>query len=641
MASPDTPSGRSVAPKLPGAGRRLGRTAIGAGERDARADRRWIAHHRVVVASLIVVLLLLGWTGWRAERAWSAYQGAKASIDSLEALRQTRLSSISATKLDQADVSVNQLDSQLRQLRGAITPPAGVGLIERLPWIGTRYRNGQRAIAMGIELAGAGKLALPAGNEILSAFNKSGAGKATSPSEPTWLSALWENRATMDRALAGLNAAAHMRADIDPTVLPGSIRDKLPQLDKLFQTSGGLGSLVNQDLPAIYGALGGSSEQRYLVLFQNSDEVRLSGGFPGTAALITVSRGQLASYRFYDIYDLQQAYAESDPPPVEQPYPVSHYFAPHRPLQIQDAVWGADFAEDGKLLLSMYRYTGLPSIDGVIAVTPAVVSRLIETTGPLTVEISGKPVQVTPDNVQQLIEQERNVGSDQKDIHKEVVALIGQQLLAKLRAADRSSLTGVARNLKQLANTRDIQLYSADPTVEALLDARHWSGRLQPDSKTPTISVNVASVIPNKASRTIQTQMNLDIGKPENGRQQVTLALTLHNTGKAGQEGYYFGEQIWWVAVTLPDGARLGAPSLLAMPDPDAPNGGAYAITLKQGTTQHLTISFSMPEITRLLIRRQPAVNDFAVSAQLPGCSRPDVFTLSTDTALPLNGVCH
>lgn len=647
MATPDTSSGQRAIPEGagPGADSRTRRLSVagflGSHRQEAGADRLWLARHRFLVPGFVLVALLLVWAGWRAERAWSAYQDAKTSIHELETLRETKLSAISTADVEQANVSVDKLGDQLRQLQSAITPPFGTSLIDQIPWAGSRYRNGQRAIQMGIDLTNAGKLALPAGNGVLTAFSSTGAGKAVAANEPTWLSTLWTNRAAFNQAVNDLNQAAQIRATLDPAVLPGSVRDKLPQLDKLFQRCGELGSLVNHDLPGMYAALGGSSPQRYLVLFQNSDEMRLSGGFPGTVALITVSRGQLVSYQFDDVYNLQKAYAASDAPPVEQPYPLAHYFAPNRPLQIQDASWGADFAQDGQLLMSMYKYTGYPSINGVIAVTPSVVSQLIEATGPLTIDLNGASTKVTPDNVQQLIEEERHVNSDQPDVHKEAVALIGEQLLARLRSGNRSELTSIARNLKQLANSRDIQLYSADPNVESLLDSRHWSGRMLPDPKTPTIAVNVASTIPNKASQTIQTSMALDVSKPANGRQQVELALTFHHTGQAGQQYYYYGAQRWWVEVRLPSGSKLASASVSAAPDPEAPNGGSYVITLNPGTTQHLTISFSMPESSSLLLRRQPGVNDFWVAANLPGCAKSDDFALSRDTTLRLDGVCE
>lgn len=639
MASPDTSSDNGAVPELRNS---YGLSGGLRGRRQAaHADQRWIVRHRFFIAGLVLVVLLLAWAGWRAERAWSAYQDAKASLHSLESLRQAKLSGISVADIEQANVTVNRLGDQLQQLQSAITPPVGASLVNHLPWIGPRYQNGQRAISMGIELSNAGKLALPAGKDVLSAFTTTGAGKEAPAGQPTWLSELWANRDALGRAVADLDAAKRMEATLTPALLPGSVRDKLPQLNQLFERSDGLGSLVNDDLPGLYAALGGSTEQRYLILFQNSDEARMSGGFPGTIALVTVDRGQLVSYQFDDIYNLQKAYAASGAPPVTQPYPISHYFAANRPLQIQDASWGADFATDGHLLMSMYKYTGYPSIDGVIAVTPSVVSHLIEATGDLTIELNGSPTTVTPDNVQSLIEQERHVNSDQPDVHKEAVALIGEQLLAKLRAGKRSELTGIARNLRSLADSRDVQLYSADPNVESLLDARHWSGRLQPDPKTPTIAVNLASTIPNKASQTIQTAMALDVRKPVSSRQQVELTLTFHHTGQPGQQYYYYGEQRLWVEIRLPNGSKLISASVPAVPDPNAPNGGSYLVTLQPGSTQHLTLSFSMPETSTLLLRRQPGVNDFTVTAQLPNCSKPDAFTLSKDSTLRFDGICQ
>ena len=47
------------------------------------------------------------------------------------------------------------------------------------------------------------------------------------------------------------------------------------------------------DLAALFNALGGPAPSRYLLVFQNPAELRPTGGFPGTMALVTLNQGEL------------------------------------------------------------------------------------------------------------------------------------------------------------------------------------------------------------------------------------------------------------------------------------------------------------------------------------------------------------
>ncbi len=53
-----------------------------------------------------------------------------------------------------------------------------------------------------------------------------------------------------------------------------------------------------------YDLLGKTHPTRILVLNQNNDELRASGGFPGTVFLVEFEKGKIKNISFHDIYEL-------------------------------------------------------------------------------------------------------------------------------------------------------------------------------------------------------------------------------------------------------------------------------------------------------------------------------------------------
>lgn len=49
--------------------------------------------------------------------------------------------------------------------------------------------------------------------------------------------------------------------------------------------------------------LGFDEPQRYLVLLQNNNEIRPTGGFPGSYAALTIDKGKITDFKVDDVYN--------------------------------------------------------------------------------------------------------------------------------------------------------------------------------------------------------------------------------------------------------------------------------------------------------------------------------------------------
>lgn len=606
---------------------------------------RPVARHPVRSIALALLVLLLAFGGWRSWQGWTAYRGATSELRALEVLSRTDLGSLTEADLASAQSHLAALYGDMLQLDDATALPLGDGVLPHVPWLGPRYRAARQLIIVGERLAGAGASAAGIGRDVLTAFDATGVSNPSPPTATTWLDVLRARQAEIDRIAARFDQAKTLRARIDTNLLPASVGARLDQLDRAFAKVDP-DTLVREDLPALIAALGGDGPRRYIVLFPNPAELRPSGGFPGTAALVTLNRGQLSDYTFFDIHDLTAAYMQQRREVVPQPWPIERYF-PQDGFLIQDATWWPDFARGGQQFMQMYRETDWPPIDGVVAVEPTLVSDLLRLTGPLVVNVDGEDRTITADNVYDEIERPRllereGLASDlPPEAHKEVLALIGEKLIGQLKGANRQTMVEAARAATRDADSRDIQIYASDPAVEAALDRRRWTGRLQPEPSVPTLAVTFGNVVTTKASRWMHPAMSLTVGTPVSGRQQVTLQLDLTNTGSPSADPFYQGFQRWWIEVALPPGSQVVSRSQDSMPDPNAPNGGAYVLDLAPGQSAQLTVVYSIPVANQLLIRRQPGVTPVQLSITLPGCPATSAQPLTADTILNLTDGCR
>ncbi|HET7037840.1 MAG TPA: DUF4012 domain-containing protein [Thermomicrobiaceae bacterium] len=597
---------------------------------------------------LVVLVVLLAAGVFAARRALAArdgYQAVRVDVHALQADRQVKLdpATLSPDDLARIQAHIATLNGDLRTLdRATALPDPARSLVSRLPWIGERYDAGRQTLAFGLQLGEAGQTLSGVAHEALTAYQQTGLSADQAPATPTWLDVLNAHQAQLTEALAQIDQARGLRAGIDTTLLPASIRTQFETVDQLLARRE-LEPLVQTDLPAVNAALGGQGPTRYLILIQNSEEMRPSGGFPGTVAIVTFDHGQLRGYEFHDIYDLNGAYVASQHTPIPQPWPLSQY-APSGELSMLDATWWPDFPTSAATVMRMYASSGWPSISGVIAIDPALVSDLLRLTGPVTVDVDGESRVVSADNLLQEIERQRKLfisGQKPDSKHKEMVAAVGEQIIARLRGADPSTLRQAVHILSTAATRRDIQAYSADPSVESLLDQRAWTGKLVPDSADATIAVAYGNMAFGKSSRLLQTTESLAVEPASNGTQRVTLRLDLHHSGPPGNsDPFYSGVQLWWIGLYLPEGSKILSASQAAAPDPSPPNGGSYLVELQPAASRQLTVTFEMPAATHLLLRRQAGLTPVNLSVSTPKCTAPAHRLLDRDQQFDLAAGC-
>ncbi|MBI4434335.1 DUF4012 domain-containing protein, partial [Candidatus Uhrbacteria bacterium] len=135
-----------------------------------------------------------------------------------------------------------------------------------------------------------------------------------------------------------------------------------------------------EQLLPILRALGGIDRPRRLLLvFQNPAELRPTGGFMGSVALVDVAGGRVTALELppggtYDLSGITRLR-------VIPPEPLRLVSTT---WQFHDANWFPDFPTSARKLRWFYEASGGPSVDAVVAVNAPVLEDILALTGPIT-----------------------------------------------------------------------------------------------------------------------------------------------------------------------------------------------------------------------------------------------------------------
>jgi len=298
---------------------------------------------------------------------------------------------------------------------------------------------------------------------------------------------------------------------------------------------------------ALFSAIGEHRLKRYIVVFENSSELRPAGGFMGSFALVDVADGVVKHQEFPKggSYDLQGSLKLRFVPPE----PLSVF---RDTWQFHDANWFADWPTTARTLKLMYEHAEGPSVDGVVAITSPVLEKLFEAIGPIIV--NGEPLSADTviDTIQRKVELEYDRKDNAPKKYIEDVAAALQKRLGELKPQEMLPLMQlVSDSIHQkliLAYSDDRELNDRLNTLGALGEVRSTTG-----DYFSMVSANIGG---EKTDRVIDRVVNIESAVSEDGRilNRVHLERTHH--GNPG-ELFYGVKNTEYVRVYVPEGSRL------------------------------------------------------------------------------------
>lgn len=355
--------------------------------------------------------------------------------------------------------------------------------------------------------------------------------------------------------------------------LDGVPRESLPQQIGQFI---GLVDAIGENLDKLAAiarlgtrVLADPAEKRYLVYFQNSNEIRPTGGFLGSMAIVTLKGG-----RVEDIfvppggtYDLQGQISEM----LISPEPL-HYV--NARWECQDSNWYFDFPTSARRMASCYESARSESVDGVVVVNDAMLSGLLEVTGP--VDMPSYDLVLDSGNAIESIQEVTEVRYEELGVGpKQIIGDLRARLEQEISAFSPQKKASLASLLVEGLARRDIQLWFADSRLQREVSSLGWAGQIQ-YSEGDYLAVVHTNIGGGKSDLKVSEEIFHSTQVGADGTMTNELTITREHSGREG-EGFSGLANQDFVRVYVPFGSVFLDAKGWDQPDPlrrEAPDPG-------------------------------------------------------------------
>jgi len=302
--------------------------------------------------------------------------------------------------------------------------------------------------------------------------------------------------------------------------------------------------------------MGKDQPKTYLVLLQNSAELRPTGGFIGSYALITFSEGKLADLEVKNVYEADgQLKGHVEPPPALKKYlDMANWY-------LRDANWSPDFPTTAqKTIWFLEKETG-QSVDGVIGINLYMARQLLSAFD--EIKLTDYQEVVTAKNLLEKAEyySENNFfpGSTQKE---EFLGALVRALFEKIRVADEKKLFQLGQAIWESFRSKDIQVTVNDSGAANILADLNWDGRIrETDIQTSAngyldyLMIVEANVGVNKANYFVKRKVNHSVKIGSAGEVSEELKIVYKN--ESSSEKFPAGSYKNYLRILTPAGTRL------------------------------------------------------------------------------------
>ncbi|MBI4093232.1 MAG: DUF4012 domain-containing protein, partial [Candidatus Kerfeldbacteria bacterium] len=393
-------------------------------------------------------------------------------------------------------------------------------VLEKLPVAGAKLRSGKHLVRAAGLLANAGRRFTAIAQPLV----ESGEGLTGAAD---FVAGLERDQPTLQAILQDLNGAFDELSQVQAQSLPSPYREEILRIQELLPGLRQSITTISDSVGIVATILGASQPSEYLFVFQNANELRPTGGFVGSFALIRLDRGRFKVLDAPDrgSFGIDDLISPSITPPLPlQVITPSWYF--------RDANWYPDWPTSAQQFARFYEQARGFKPEGVIALTHTFIERLLTVTGPINLPAYGVTVdaanfdEITQAQVERKFDLRVN---DPKRFIVDLIPVIAEQM-AKLSFNQYPTFLGVL--IASLA-AGDLQLWSGEAAVEQQIAELGWSGSL-PSSNGDFLQLVDSNIGGGKTDGVISEIIRDHLRIEPDGRVTATIEVTRTHQGTPG-----------------------------------------------------------------------------------------------------------
>lgn len=419
----------------------------------------------------------------------------------------------------------------------------------------------------------------------------------------------------LDAALDELDVVADGLAAIEPGAggmllppLSGARRTLVERLDKAATDLAD----GRRSVAALRRFLAGPGN--HLILAANQAEMTAGSGMPLSAGVARVSDGDIEVGDFVPTSDL---YLGANG--VDAPGDLRRLYAPMgMGRDFRGTTASPNFPVTAPLLRQMAAKTAIGPVDSVFVVDAVVLRKIVELTGPVTVD----GVRYSAENLEAEVlngNYLRFDSLDDRDQRTELQSRIARAVFDALQSRE-VDLGALAAGIRDAALGRHFLAWSADPDLQEVWDRAGATGALPRDG----LMVSTENYDGNKLDYYLQPTVDLEVDAAADGARRVRLSVHIPNMPRDPTSPTIEGpdpSNHWvFLDVHLPaDAYAIGIEAEGTRSIDQGRDGPAPVVTMiypvALGTTKTVAVEFALPssvdEITLLpSARRNPLVVD-------------------------------
>ena len=452
-------------------------------------------------SALVLILNFVGVIGSGKRTLEKTVSAAFSSIDDLVAAGE----SFAAGDFETSENNFAKAVAVLAEIEDDLAVLGGAGaVLETQP---ADVRTGSRLISAGKLIGESGEKFAAAASEISLAFSNwkiRQSAVATGESVESFSAQLDSPIAGILSGFAELENANAILALVDAKNLPENLQSKVSEtIAKLNYFLEFARPLVNA-LPEIPNLLGDKTPRRYLLLFQNSDEIRPTGGFIGSVGILDLNDGFVAKFEIKDVYEIDGQLAEHLDPPEGFGFITGSW-------GLRDANYHADFPTTADAASFLFEKAGFGSVDGVAAVNSTLLAKIAALAGGIEIDRLGGEIGAEDLNlVLEIIVESK---ADGASAPKKVLTEIWGELKNELAEISERDLFALALDA---VREKEIQFSSANPELAKIATATGLANEMRSIDGDYLFVVNT-SLSGNKSDKFCENEIAHSTTISENG----------------------------------------------------------------------------------------------------------------------------
>ncbi|MCA1645590.1 MAG: DUF4012 domain-containing protein [Chloroflexi bacterium] len=579
----------------------------------APSGRVWIA-----LGITLVVVVAVGFGAWRvivlqqtAQDARDHLTNARTALSEVvvASAPESPIRALGEAQVTSACAEASAAAESLRDVNGQLqTVMPLVGALESVPGLGARARSQTTTLQAGTELATAGA-SLCEGLGPLTSLLSGGPSEDGPRSAREIVQALASARPKLTQATQRLeqlqiSLKGIQDADLEPSNRAAfiSMRDRLPAALKTMQ-----------DAALLIDLLGGQRTQHYLLISQNPDELRATGGYIGSAGVVEATAGtiRLVEYGSSRRYDTPLDRRATPPADFQAYLGVNSW-------NLAGANWWASFPDVARQITYFYGLSHPDSpIDGVVALDQLGLGHLLEALGP--VEVPEYSETVSAVDLEAKLDRYVHAGDPtDENGRKQFTAALSTAVLQRVLSAPKASLPAVVKAVRASFDEQHLLISVTEPEGAKLFAGRHWDGAILPAAGDALMLVD-ADVAGTKQSQAISRDATYNVALSPEDRPQASLEVVYTNGSKRGERPDVPFVTVYrtFLRVLVPAGAELVASSGFDAGVSVSEECGRRVfggqVSIGETTSTHVLLEYQLPSTLGagnygLLVQQQPGV---------------------------------